>query len=72
MPVVTFRKRETQLYCYIAKQDLEAKVVAVEHDTDEQWGGAIQLEGGRHYYVNLQPGNPAFPLSLRATRDAVK
>ena len=72
MPVVTFRKHETQLYCYIAKQDLEAKVVAIEHDSDEQWGGVIQLEGGRQYYVNVQPGTPAFPLSLRATRDAVK
>ncbi|CAI8889024.1 MULTISPECIES: putative nitrogen fixation protein NifT [Kosakonia] len=70
MPVVILRQRGADLYCYIAKQDLEARVVQVEHDTPEHWGGALELEGGRRYYVNLQPGRPTFPLSLRATRDA--
>ncbi|APG18004.1 MULTISPECIES: putative nitrogen fixation protein NifT [Enterobacterales] len=71
MPVVTIRQRGADLYCYIAKQDLEAKILDVEHDTPERWGGAISLEGGRRYYVNLQPGRPSFPISLRATRDAL-
>lgn len=68
MPVVIFRERNAQLYCYIAKQDLEAKVIEVEHDQPERWGGLVALEGGRRYYVNPQPGRPAFPISLRATR----
>nr|WP_318381727.1 putative nitrogen fixation protein NifT [uncultured Enterobacter sp.] len=72
MPVVTFRERETQLYCYIAKQDLEARVLAVEHDSEGKWGGTIHLEGGRQYVVSVQPGKPVFPLSLRASRDIVK
>ena len=70
MPVVIFRERGAQLYCYIAKQDLEAKVLEVQHDTLESWGGGILLEGGRRYYVDPQPGRPVFPISLRATRDA--
>ncbi|TKI03476.1 putative nitrogen fixation protein NifT [Martelella alba] len=71
MPVVIFRERGSQLYCYIAKQDLEAKVLEVEHDGQDKWGGAVILEGGRRYRVNLQPGRPSFPVSLRATRDTL-
>ncbi|WP_437887606.1 putative nitrogen fixation protein NifT [Phytobacter sp. V91] len=71
MPVVIFRERGPDLWCYIAKQDLEAKVIAIEHDTPESWGGAISLEGGRQYFVNPQPGRPSFPISLRATRSAL-
>ncbi|HDR2751529.1 MULTISPECIES: putative nitrogen fixation protein NifT [Enterobacter] len=71
MPVVIIRQRGADLYCYIAKQDLEAKILVVEHDTPERWGGTISLEGGRRYYVNVQPGRPSFPISLRATRDAL-
>ncbi|MBP2198908.1 putative nitrogen fixation protein NifT [Pantoea cypripedii] len=70
MPMVIFRRRGADLYCYIAKQDLEAKVIAVEHDTPERWGGAVSLEGGRRYFVSEQPGRPDFPVSLRASRDA--
>jgi nitrogen fixation protein NifT len=45
MPIVIFRERGPDLWCYIAKQDLEAKVIAIEHDTPDNWGGAISLEG---------------------------
>ncbi|WP_041526252.1 NifT/FixU family protein [Pantoea sp. At-9b] len=70
MPRVIFRQRGADLYCYIAKQDLEARVTQVEYDTPERWGGAVALEGGRCYYVSLQPGRPNFPVSLHASRDA--
>ncbi|WBT56115.1 putative nitrogen fixation protein NifT [Kosakonia oryzendophytica] len=70
MPVIIIRQRGNDLYCYIAKQDLEARVLHIEHDTTQRWGGVLSLEGGRRYYVNEQPGRPAFPISLRATRDA--
>ncbi|HHG8772030.1 TPA: putative nitrogen fixation protein NifT [Raoultella planticola] len=71
MPIVIFRERGADLYAYIAKQDLEARVIQIEHNDAECWGGAISLEGGRRYYVNLQPGRPAFPISLRATRSTL-
>jgi nitrogen fixation protein NifT len=45
MPIVIFRERGADLYAYIAKQDLEAKVIQIEHDDPERWGGAISLEG---------------------------
>ena len=71
MPIVIFRERGPDLWCYIAKQDLEAKVIAIEHDTPDNRGGDISLEGGRQYVVSLQPGRPSFPISLRATRGAL-
>lgn len=71
MPIVIFRERGADLYAYIAKQDLEARVLQIEHNDAERWGGAISLEGGHRYYVNPQPGRPAFPISLRATRGAL-
>lgn len=72
MPVVIFRQRGADLYCYIAKQDLEAKVVHVEHDSAESWGGLVTLEGGKRYNVTLQAGRPLFPLSMRASRDSLE
>ncbi len=45
MPIVIFRERGEALYAYIAKQDLEARVLQVEHDETDRWGGAIALEG---------------------------
>lgn len=71
MPIVIFSERGEALYAYIAKQDLEARVLQVEHDETDRWGGAIALEGGRRYYVNPQPGRPVFPISLRATRSTL-
>ena len=71
MPIMIFRERGPDLYAYIAKQDLEARVIQIEHDNAERWGGAISLEGGRHYYINPQPGRPDFPISLRATRNTL-
>ncbi|MGE0973357.1 putative nitrogen fixation protein NifT (plasmid) [Klebsiella sp. WOUb02] len=71
MPIVIFRERGADLYAYIAKQDLEARVIQIEHNDVDRWGGAISLEGGGRYYVNPQPERPAFPISLRATRNTL-
>ncbi|OAT74960.1 nitrogen fixation protein NifT [Mangrovibacter phragmitis] len=71
MPMVIFRQRDQALYCYIAKLDLEAKVTAVEFDQHDNWGGRIELEGGRAYHVHPQIPRPVFPVSLRATRAAL-
>lgn len=38
MPIVIFRERNAQLYCYIAKQDLEARVIGIEFDSQDCWG----------------------------------
>lgn len=61
MPIVIFRERGPDLWCYIAKQDLEAKVIAIEHDTPDNWGGAISLEGGTPVYRQPATWTPHLP-----------
>jgi nitrogen fixation protein NifT len=56
-----FRERGPDLWCYIAKQDLEAKVIAIEHDTPDNWGGAISLEGDASMSSACNPGDLPFP-----------
>ncbi|AUG99289.1 NifT/FixU family protein [Pectobacteriaceae bacterium CE70] len=68
MPIVILRECNEHLYCYIAKLDLEAKVTGMEFDRHDYWGGRVELEGGKAYYISPQAGKPAFPVSLRATR----
>jgi nitrogen fixation protein len=61
MPIVIFRERGPDLWCYIAKQDLEAKVIAIEHDTPDNWGGAISLEGDASMSSACNPGDLPSP-----------
>ncbi|WP_251389006.1 NifT/FixU family protein [Pectobacterium atrosepticum] len=55
----------------MAKQELEARETGIEFGSHERWGGEVELEGGKRYYVNPQAEKPAFPISLRATRPDV-
>ncbi|MFS2225151.1 NifT/FixU family protein [Pantoea sp. B65] len=68
MPMVIFRHSNEQLWCYVAKLDLEARVMAVEFDNAERWGGRVEIEGDKVWYVQPQQPRPRFPVSLRATR----
>lgn len=70
MPSVLFSKKGDDLYCYIAKQDLEARVIHIEFDDVACWGGSFELEGGKSYYIFPQPGKPPFPVRLRASKQA--
>ncbi|WP_410014896.1 putative nitrogen fixation protein NifT [Sodalis sp. C49] len=70
MPSVLFSEKGADLYCYIAKQDLEARVVRIEFDDAACWGGMFELEGGKSYYIFPQPGKPPFPVRLRASKNA--
>jgi nitrogen fixation protein NifT len=58
-----FRERGEALYAYIAKQDLEARVLQVEHDETDRWGGAIGSTRLRIDVVATSPfkGNRAAP-----------
>jgi nitrogen fixation protein NifT len=69
MPMIIFRLKDDALYGYIAKQDREVRVTALEFNEEQCWGGQLQLEDGDSYYIAQQP-KPLFPISLRATRAA--
>ncbi|MBF0382405.1 MAG: putative nitrogen fixation protein NifT [Magnetococcales bacterium] len=69
MPKIMLRKNaEGSLICYVAKKDLEAKVVALEFDEPTRWGGTLTLDDGSKLYVKLLDSPPALPIEMRATR----
>ena len=69
MPSVMIRRTpEGELLFYIAKKDQEDIISNVEIDTDEQWGGEVELTDGSRYYIDPLSPPPAFPTTLRFKR----
>ncbi|MDY6828609.1 MAG: putative nitrogen fixation protein NifT [Pseudomonadota bacterium] len=69
MPKVMIRKNANgELTCYIAKKDLEAAVVSIEHDRSDCWGGELTLSDGSVYYLEPLSVPPELPITLRARR----
>ena len=66
MPNVMIRRNsEGALLFYVAKKDLEAGVVAVERDTETEWGGEVRLDDGSRFYIDPISPPPRFPTTLR-------
>ena len=69
MPNVMIRRNaDGILSFYVAKKDLEATVVSVQTDTEETWGGEIELCDGSKYYIDPVSPPPQFPATLRFKR----
>ncbi len=57
-----------QLSLYLAKKDLEEHITRVEFESEDKWGGELELANGAAYYVEPFAGKPSFPISVRAKR----
>ena len=69
MPSVMIRRTpEGELLFYIAKKDQEEVISNVEVDTEQQWGGEVELTDGSKYYIDPQTPPPEFPTTLRFKR----
>ncbi len=69
MPSVMIRQTATgQLTLYVAKKDLEAPVVSIEHERPDCWGGRLLLADGTTYYIDPLPTAPGLPITVRARR----
>jgi nitrogen fixation protein NifT len=68
MPSVMFRENEGKLSLYIAKKDLEAMVVSLEHDSADKWGGTIVLDDESTWYLDPLDAKPKLPKTLRIRR----
>ena len=70
MPKVMLRRdRDTgTMTLYVAKQDLEETVVAMEHEGPTPWGGALELADGSKYFVEPMASEPVLPITVRAKR----
>ena len=69
MPSVMIRHNdEGQLLFYVAKKDLEDVVVSIEKDTDDEWGGEVEIGDGSRWYIDPISPRPQFPTTLRFKR----
>jgi nitrogen fixation protein NifT len=51
---------------YFAKKDMEETIVKVEFDTDEKWGGEVELSNGEKWFI--EPAVKKFPSEMVAKR----
>jgi len=51
---------------YVAKKDMEETIVKSEFDTDEKWGGEVELSNGEKWFI--EPAPKKFPAEVVAKR----
>jgi nitrogen fixation protein NifT len=57
-----------KLLFYVAKKDQEDEISTVEKDTEQEWGGEVELADGSKYYIDPISPPPKFPTTLRFKR----
>ncbi|MEG3639822.1 putative nitrogen fixation protein NifT [Magnetococcus sp. PR-3] len=69
MPKVMMRRDDQGvLTCYIPKKDLEAKVISIEFDDAEKFGGNFELDDGTRLKFDPICPVPNLPIEVRANR----
>lgn len=63
---ITLRKAGEQLTVYVAKKDLEEKVVDLEHSG--MWGGKVTLGNGWVFQLPAMPPETRLPISVEARK----
>ncbi len=59
MAKVMLRENDGVLYFYVAKKDMEETIESLEFDTEENWGGEVELSNGETWWI--QPGPKQLP-----------
>ena len=59
MAKVMLRESEGVIFFYIAKKDMEETIENIEFDSDEQWGGNVELSNGEMWWI--KPGMKKLP-----------
>lgn len=69
MPNVMIRENDSgDLTLYVPKRDLEDTIVAIEHNAPDSWGGELTLADGSSFIIDVMPGKPELPITIRAKR----
>ncbi len=63
---ITLRKAGEQLTVYVAKKDLEEKVI--EQEQPGLWGGKVTLGNGWIFQLPDMPAETRLPISVEARR----
>jgi len=59
MAKVMLRESEGVTYFYVAKKDMEEIIESIEFDSDEKWGGEVELGNGETWWI--EPGVKDLP-----------
>ncbi len=59
MAKVMLRENGGEIYFYIAKKDMEETISKIEFNSDEKWGGEVELSNGEIWWI--QPGVKDLP-----------
>lgn len=57
MAKVMLRESEGIIYFYVAKKDMEETIEKLEFDTEEEWGGEVELSNGEIWWIKPGPKN---------------
>lgn len=68
MANIMIRRGSEGYVFYMPKRDIEDRIVSMEFDSPEKWGGEIRLGNGGAYYIEPQPAPERLPYSVRAKR----
>ncbi|MFT7004092.1 MAG: nitrogen fixation protein NifT, partial [Sulfurimonas sp.] len=59
MAKVMLRESGTDIYFYIAKKDMEETIKTIEFNSEEKWGGEVELSNGETWWIT--PGAKNLP-----------
>jgi len=57
MAKVMLREANGEIYFYIAKKDMEETIETLEFESDEKWGGEVELSNGETWWIQPGPKN---------------
>ena len=64
MAKVMLREQAGDIVFYVAKKDMEEIIEKVEFDSDEKWGGEVNLTNGDVWFI--EPGPKKIPNEINA------
>lgn len=57
MAKVMLRESDGVIFFYVAKKDMEETIESIEFDSDEKWGGEVELSNGEVWWITPEPKN---------------
>lgn len=57
MAKVMLRESEGIIYFYVAKKDMEETIEKLEFDSEDQWGGEVELSNGEIWWIKPEAKN---------------
>lgn len=70
MAKVMLAERNGKITFYVAKKDMEEVITKLEFDSDEKWGGEVELANGDVWFI--EPAAKNIPSEVVARRISEK